>query len=109
MNHDQNGTPEREAAREKCPLPEWLATRLDVPSDLWTGGMRMEVRGRNSVVVHGCRRIVGYRPDEVRLQMKTCLVAVRGQRLCCISYLAGAVELEGQIDALCFEDEEGEA
>lgn len=104
MNHSENDTPEKENVRNRCPLPEWLATRLDVPSDLWTGGMRLEVRGRNSVVVHGCRRIVGYRPDEVRLLMKSCFVVVRGQRLSCISYLAGAVEVEGQIDALCFEE-----
>jgi sporulation protein YqfC len=103
MNHNQDPTKD-ERAGEKCPLPEWLSKRLDIPSDLWTGGMRMELRGRNSMVIHGCHRIVGYRPDEVRLRMKGCIVVVRGQRLGCISYLAGAVELNGQIDSLCFEE-----
>lgn len=106
MNRDEHRADHGELANEKCPLPEWLATRLDIPSDLWTGGMRIEIRGRNSVTVHGCRKIVEYRPDRVRLQMKSCHLLVRGCRLICVSYLAGAVELEGQIDGVCFENEE---
>lgn len=104
MNHNQDRTKD-EGMESKCPLPEWLSTRLDIPSDVWTGGMRMELRGRNSLIIHGCYKIVGYRPDEVRLRMKRCFLVIRGQRLGCISYLAGAVELTGQIDSLHFEEE----
>ena len=105
MNHDESRIDHTEKGQEKCPLPEWLATRLDIPSDVWTGGMRIEIRGRHSAVVHGCRKIVEYRPDQVRLQMKSCFLLIKGHRLTCVSYLAGAVELEGQIDEVCFEEE----
>lgn len=106
MNRDEPRKEELQKGKERCPLPEWLSTRLDVPSDLWTGGMRVDLRGRNDVVIHGCCKILDYHPDEVRLQMKTCRLSVKGVRLRCMSYLAGAVVLDGRIDSVSFEDEE---
>lgn len=107
MNYEERGNaPSGENGGGRCPLPEWLATRLDIPPDVWTGGMRVEIRGRNSAVVHGCQRILSYRPDQVCLQMKTCRLSVKGKRLCCVAYLAGAVELNGEIDSVDYVAEE---
>ena len=97
---------EREGAERKneLPLGEWLSLKLDIPSDIMSGGMRVELRGRNSMTVHGCRKILGYSPDRIILQMKDCIIEVCGACLVCISYLAGAVGIEGRICAVTLED-----
>ena len=105
MNHNKHRPPRKENDRRPT-LPEWLAVKLDIPADVTGDGLRLDMRGRHTLTVHGCRKIVEYRPDRVRLQMKSCYLLVRGCRLICVSYLAGAVELEGQIDGVCFENEE---
>ncbi len=92
-------------ATNRCPLPEWLAVRLDIPSDVMEGGMRVELRGRNTLLIQGCQRILHYAPDLLRLQMKGAILRITGARLVCHSYLAGAVGVEGRIDGICFEEE----
>lgn len=83
---------------------EWLAVHLDFPPDVWEGGMRLELRGRHALTVCGCRRILSYDPAEICLRLKGCTLTVRGARLICSSYLAGAVGIDGRVDALCFSD-----
>ena len=106
MNENDIRKPEREGDEGKnvLPLGDWLSLKLDIPSDIMSGGMRVELRGRNSMTVHGCRKILGYSPDRIILQMKNCVIEVRGSRLVCISYLAGAVGIEGRICALTLDD-----
>ena len=87
-------------------ISEWLAVKLDIPADTIDGGIRLDMRGRNTLIVHGCRKILGFSPDEIRLSLGTCILAVCGMRLICTSYLAGAVGIEGYICALRFEDGE---
>ena len=102
----QENTPKGGAqCQEHRPIPEWLAVKLDFPPDMFEGGMRVELRGRNSLLVHGCRRILHYAPDEMRLKMKSCTLCIKGERLICHSYLAGAVGIEGKIEGICFNDE----
>lgn len=88
------------------PIPEWLAVKLDFPPDVLTGGMRVELQGRNTLLVHGCRKILHYTPESMRLLMKGCVLCVDGERLVCHTYLAGAVCVEGQIDRIFFTDDE---
>ena len=88
--------------KKRPPLPEWLAVRLDIPPDLLEGGVRIELRGRASVTVHGCCGIAEYRPERILLSLPDGAVAVHGQRLICTSYLAGAVGIDGQIDGVAF-------
>ena len=85
------------------PLPEWLAVRLDIPPDLFSGGVRLELRGQESLTVHGCRRITGYEPTCIRLELKDTTLHIRGCRLVCTSYLGGAVGIDGHLDGLSFE------
>lgn len=86
---------------------EWLAVHLDIPPDVWAEGLRLELRGRHALTVHGCRRILAYHPEEIRLWVKEAVLCVRGERLICTSYLAGAVGIDGRVDALTFEPEDG--
>lgn len=93
-------------APERRTLPEWLAARLDIPPDILPGGMRLELRGRNLLTVHGTRRILTYTPNCIRLEMKDTVLAIRGRRLCCTTYLAGAVSMDGSVESLTFESPE---
>ena len=93
--------------RGKARLGEWLIKRLDIPPELLSGGMRVELRGREYLMVEGCRRILTYTPTLVRLRLHRCVLAVEGERLLCQSYLSGAVTLEGWISGVCFEEDTG--
>ncbi len=99
----------RNSVAENHPsLLEWLAVKLDMPSDALSGGIRLDMRGRNTLTVHGCTRILDFSPEAIRLSMGTCTVTVGGERLICTSYLAGAVGIEGMIRSICFCDGEVE-
>ena len=93
---------------EKRALAERLCIDCDLPPELFSGGCFIEIRGRNSVVLRGCRRILGYSETKVSLKMKNDVVEVLGRRLTCISYLAGAVSVEGFIETVSFLGTEGE-
>ncbi|MBQ3507160.1 MAG: YabP/YqfC family sporulation protein [Clostridia bacterium] len=95
-----------ETEGEKRPLTEWLAVKLDVPADTLSGGIRLDMRGRNTLTVHGCTRILDYSPCEIRLACHEFSLTICGQRLICTSYLAGAVGIDGCICSLQFEDGE---
>ena len=92
--------------KSKPPLSEWLAVHFDFPADLSSGGLRLDLRGRNSLTVYGCRRIVDFSPTEIRLAMGSCDLLVEGERLLCTSYLAGAVGIEGCICRMAFSEGE---
>ena len=86
---------------------ERLVEDKDVPSELLCGGCFIEIRGRNGMTVRGCRRVVKYSPDEVVLKMKRETIVIGGKRLRCLTYLSGAIVIEGMIDALGFSRREG--
>jgi sporulation protein YqfC len=112
MNHRKTkGPSRREDAAETArrPLSEWLAVRLDIPADVTGGGLRLDLRGRNTLTVHGCTRILDFSPCEVRLALRDGTLTVRGCRLICTAYLAGAVGIEGRICCMEFQDGEVEA
>lgn len=96
----------RQADRRR--LPEWLAVKLDIPADLMAEGLRLDMRGRHTLVVHGCRRILDFTPCTVRLAVKDATLTVSGRRLVCTAYLAGAVGIEGYLCGISFCDGEVE-
>ena len=87
---------------KKRPLLERLTVDVDLPAELLSGGCFIEIRGRHSVLVRGCRRILAYSESRVALKMKKEVVEIEGKRLTCLSYLAGAVSVEGLIDSVGF-------
>ncbi len=94
--------PAKKSART---LSEWLSVCLDIPSDVGDG-IRIDLRGRHTLTVHGCRRILDFAPTEIRLALPDTTLVIAGERLICTSYLAGAVGVEGCICCIRFEDEE---
>ena len=91
---------ERADRRDK--LVARLVGDYDVPPELMHGGCFIEIRGRNSVVVRGCRKIIKYSTENIVLKMKRDLVEIAGKKLTCLTYFSGAVSVEGIIDSLSF-------
>ena len=99
-------TTQRPHSENRPTLSEWLAVKLDVPTDLTPNSLKLEMRGRHSLTVHGCRRILDFTPCEVRLALKDACLIIEGKRLICTAYLAGAVGIEGCICSIRFCDGE---
>lgn len=93
---------------EKRGFRERLICDHDVPAELFYGGCHIEINGRNRVVLCGCRRILKYSPTEVLVRMLRDIVAIRGKRLTCVTYLVGAISVEGLVDSVSFVKENTE-
>lgn len=85
---------------ERGDLKERLCAALDISPDLLPGGFSVDIRGRNQVSIAGGGRIVLYTPKRVSIEVSGGQVTVTGKRLCCVSYLAGAVDIQGCVDAV---------
>ena len=107
MNQGKTKATKRRGAGERLSRAEWLAVKLDVPADVTSGGLRVDLRGRNSLTVHGCRKILDFSPCEIRLEMEDTILIVCGCRLICTAYLADAVGVDGYVCSLTFADKEG--
>ncbi len=106
MNHNKRRPPKHAPDPCRPTLPEWLAVKLDIPADITGDGLRLDMRGRHTLTVHGCRKILDFTPCEVRLALRDATLTVSGRRLICTAYLAGAVGIEGYICAVTFCDGE---
>ena len=79
-----------------------LARDYDIPPELLHGGCFIEIRGRNSVAVRGCKRIIKYSNEKIVLRMSRYSITVTGKKLTCLTYFSGAISVEGIIDSLNF-------
>ena len=89
---------------EKPTFKEKLCRRLDIQPDVFLGESMIEIRGKNSVCVRGGCYILVYRPDEIVLALRDYNIAIRGRRLICTSYNAGAVIVDGLVGSISFEE-----
>jgi len=74
--------------------------RLNV-GDLLSSGETAILYGDRRITVQGCRRILSYSTAEIRLQLKNCILSVRGNDLICSCFSGGCTTLQGRI--LCVE------
>ena len=88
---------------KKASFIEFLSVKVSLPSDALAGDFRLEIRGRNSVIICGCRRIQKYTPTEIILSAKDFDVSIIGERLVCTAYHEGAVCLEGYVVGVRFD------
>ncbi len=93
---------------DKRSFLEYLAVKSDIGGDSLAGDLYMEMRGKNCLLVKGCRRILGYSPETVVLEIKKDKLTVKGKRLVCTSFHSGSVSVEGVILSLAFCAEEEE-
>ena len=94
--------------KEKRGFLEYLAVRTELPSDALAGDIRIEIRGRNTLFMQGCRRILKYSPEEMILAAKGLAVRIRGRRLICSTYHDGTVTIDGSIIGVDLDCEKGE-
>lgn len=97
-----------EKRNKKCQSKSSLGIRqrfcqaLDITPDILPGGSYVEIRGRGNLLIRGCRRILKYSSEEIIIATCRDVFSVRGASLTCISYLAGAIGIEGRIDSVEF-------
>ena len=94
-------------SNDKNTLSERICRALDLPTDLLPNRTYVEIRGRNAVKICGGGAILMYSPCEIRVASKgdSGWISVKGVALCCNSYNAGAVGIEGRILSVSFESE----
>lgn len=97
-----------DTAIPKAGFSDWVTSTFDIPPEILEGGLSLEMRGRNRLLIRGCRRILTYAPEEMQFQMKGCVLTVSGKCLICHSFLSGAVGIEGKIHSISFGDRPGE-
>lgn len=91
---------------KKASIIEFLSVKASLPSDALAGDFRLEIRGRNSVIVCGCKRIQKYSPVEIILSAKDFDVAIVGERLTCTAYHEGAICVEGYVTKVKFDPDD---
>ncbi len=65
----------------------------------------IQIYGDHSVIAYGCRRILLYTQEEIRLlRGKRAVLRILGDGLCCTCFSAGAVTVQGRIRGVLFED-----
>ena len=93
---------------EKRSILEYLALQGDIGGDSLAGDIYLEMRGRNCLLVKGCRRILGYSPECILLEVKNGKLTLMGKRLVCTSFHSGSIGIEGEISSLTFGAKEEE-
>ena len=93
--------------RQKRGLWAALTDGLGVPREALPGGFSVALSGQRELTVRGCRRILHYGEEEIRLRVGGTVLRISGSDLFCASLCAGGVTVRGWITALSFG--EGEA
>ena len=90
--------------RGKKTFAAMMNEKFDFQPEVLFGGCHLELRGRNSLAVGGCRGIVTYSPMLIILRLKQGFLRVNGEGLLCDSYMRGEVLISGRVDIMGFED-----
>ena len=85
--------------KDKLSALERLYLKFDIPPDI-LNNMVIEIRGRTNVRIHGCKEILIYTADIIKLQLSECILKVFGKDLYCTSYGSGNMEIDGIISSL---------
>ena len=65
----------------------------------------IQLYGDHTLIAYGCRRILLYTQEEIRLSRgKKAVLRVLGEDLCCTCFSAGAVTVQGHIRGVLFDD-----
>ncbi|MBE6530233.1 MAG: hypothetical protein E7680_06530 [Ruminococcaceae bacterium] len=66
------------------------------------------IYGNRRAVIRGCRKILSYEPDEIRILLGKRSVRVSGKDLRCVSFAVGSTTVEGRIRSVSFEENQKE-
>ncbi len=93
-----------EESNKKESFCERWCRRLEISPDSIPHSSTIEIRGRGEMNVCGCRKILEYGPQEIRLELADYALSIKGEKLLCISYFSGSVGIEGNIYNISFEE-----
>ena len=91
----------QKSLHNKPTFSELISTLADIPADI-TDGMTLEMRGRNELLLCGCREIFEYSRERISVLQGRCRVCVSGRRLTMTSYSEGRITVGGEIDSIDF-------
>lgn len=97
----------KDKTRSDIPTPtlkERIGENLDIPSDLLFGGSALEVRGRGEAYVCGCKRIVSFTEESIKLEMSDFNIIINGERLSCFTFCEGKIVIGGRVKSIEIED-----
>jgi hypothetical protein len=86
---------------KKTTFAEMISAIADIPADI-TDGMTLEMRGRNELLLCGCKEITEYSRERIGILQGKCAVCVMGRRLTMTSYTEGRITVFGEIDSIDF-------
>ena len=91
--------------RRKQELAGRAMRYLDIPSEALPGGFSVLISGTGSLTVRGCRRILHYGSDCIRLRLADRRVlCVCGAELVCTAFEAGLATIEGRLQGVSLEE-----
>lgn len=91
--------------RQKSDLLARAMRYLDIPREALPGGFGITVSGQSSMTVRGCRRILHYSAERIRLLLGARrALSVCGRGLVCTVFESGQATVEGLIETICFEE-----
>ena len=88
--------------QEKRPLSEKLAHVLDIPPDTIGNVSHIEIAGNSRVLIEGCKGILEYETDHIRISTGKMMVKFTGRNLslCCMN--CDNAEIEGFFTSIEF-------
>ena len=96
--------------RHKWELASRAMRYLNIPSEALPGGFSVLISGRGSLTVRGCRRILQYGTDCIRLRLNgRQTISICGADLLCSAFEAGLAIVEGSVQSVSFEEEKKRA
>lgn len=85
-----------------------LARFFSLPAAAMPGMLNVQIGGREELLLEGCCGILLYEPGQVLLAARHCRVRVTGRALQLSCLTMDSALVQGQIDAVAFEEGEGE-
>lgn len=78
-------------------ITERFCKRFDLPADIASGGLTLELRGRNNLLLCGCREILAYSTERIVLRLAKGQIAICGRSLVMTAYYDGQTGIDGEI------------
>lgn len=80
-----------------------IVETLELPKDIVYGAVIITATGRNQVLVENYKGIIEYNREKIRLQTKTCQVAIEGKRLLVEYYTNEEMKISGFIQKIIYD------
>ena len=93
----------REKNTERIPLSLKICEKFDLPADTLTS-LSIEIVGNREAVIRGCRSILVYTNELIRLETKEKDIVIEGEKLCCPAYGGGSIVISGHFRCISYEE-----